>query len=71
MPSYCLGAAGFPLVSEEEADAYRPAGDYKLEGRPRAPTSLTSWFRNAVRQAWAMACFYGEEWYSQWEAAAT
>lgn len=45
-------------------------------GRPRprytsrhAATPL-AWHQDALRMSWALACFYGEERYAQWEEAA-
>ena len=47
-----------------------PPKDYKLEQRPRHATSLSLWFRGALRECWAWACFYGQEHYPEQERAA-
>ena len=70
LPDYCLSVADFPQTSEEEFDLYSPPGDNKLEKRGRNPTTLTGWYRNALRQAWALACVFGAEFYASWEGAA-
>ena len=70
LPEYCLSAADFPQTSEEEFDLFNPPSDNKLERRGRNPTSLSGWYRNAIRQAWALACTLGAEYYSSWEGAA-
>lgn len=70
LPEYSLGVADFPQTSEEEFDLFSPPGDYKLEKRPRNPTSLTGWYRSALRQAWSTACVLGVEYYGAWEQAA-
>ena len=44
--------------------------DYKLEQRPCHATSLSLWFRDALRECWAWACFYGQEHYPEQERAA-
>ena len=71
VPDYALSAADFPLVTEEEFDAFASPPDHKLEKRPRAPVTLSAWFRCALREAWALACAYGEEHYPEWEEAAS
>ncbi|CAE7372776.1 unnamed protein product [Symbiodinium sp. CCMP2592] len=38
--------------------------------RPRGPTTVSTWLRNALRQAWGLACVYGQQHYAVWEAAA-
>ena len=70
IPDYCLSVADFPQTSEEEFDLFSPPGDNKLEKRGRNPTTLTGWYRNALRQAWALACVFGAEFYASWESAA-
>ena len=70
IPDYCLSVADFPQTSEEEFDLFSPPGDNKLEKRGRNPTTLTGWYRNALRQAWALACIFGAEFYASWESAA-
>ena len=70
VPDYCLSVADFPQTSEEEFDLFSPPGDNKLEKRGRNPTTLTGWYRNALRQAWALACAFGAEFYASWESAA-
>ena len=35
-----------------------------------SPATLSHWYRNALRQSWAIACVYGAEHYSCWEEAA-
>lgn len=42
----------------------------KLEKRPRHSATLVEWHRDALRMSWALACFYGEEWYAYRESAA-
>ena len=69
-PDYCLTVADFAQTSEEEFDLFSPPGDNKLEKRARNPTTLSNWYRNALRQAWAMACILGAEYYGSWEKAA-
>ena len=70
IPDYCLSVADFPQTSEEEFDLFSPPEDNKLEKRGRNPTTLTGWYRNALRQAWALACIFGAEFYASWESAA-
>ena len=67
---WSLGAGDFPQTSEEQFDAYRPSSGSALERKPRHATTLLAWHRDALRMSWALACFYGEEWYAQWEEAA-
>ena len=67
---WSLSAADFPQTTEEQFDAYRPSPDTKLEKRPRHSATLVEWHRDALRMSWALACFYGEEWYPYWESAA-
>ena len=71
LPEYSLSVADFPLTSEEDFDNFVPPPDSRLEKRPRHPTTLTAWFRAALRMAWAVACVYGTEHYTLFEAAAT
>ncbi|CAE7796727.1 unnamed protein product, partial [Symbiodinium necroappetens] len=71
LPGYALSVADFPLTSEEDFDNFVPPPDSRLEKRPRHPTTLTAWFRAALRMAWAVACVYGTEHYALFEAAAT
>lgn len=71
IPDYCLSAADFPLTSEEEFDGWSRCTDMKLERRPKPPTTLNAWYRNALRQAWAISCVLGTEHYSTFEQAAT
>ena len=70
LADYALTSADFPQTSEEDFDTYSPPPDNKLERRPRPPTSLSVWFRCALRQAWALACVFGTEHYGSWEEAA-
>ena len=71
LPDYCLSAADFPLTSEEDFDGFVGTTDNKLERRPKPPMTLSQWYRNALRQAWAVSCVMGTEHYSSFEAAAT
>lgn len=71
LPDHCLSAADFPLTSEEDFDKYAGTVDNKLEKRPKPPVTLSQWYRNALRQAWAVACVMGTEHYSTFESAAT
>eukprot|EP00435_Cladocopium_sp_Y103_P035201 s1779_g9.t1 len=71
VPDFCLSAADFPLTSEEEFDSWSGCADLKLEKRPKPPMTLNAWYRNALREAWAIACVYGSEHYSSFEQAAT
>eukprot|EP00438_Fugacium_kawagutii_P010033 Skav212665 [mRNA] locus=scaffold1227:565246:577475:+ [translate_table: standard] len=71
LPDYCLSAADFPLTSEEEFDGWTGCFDLKLEKRPKPPMTLNAWYRNALREAWAVSCVYGSEHYSSFEQAAT
>eukprot|EP00438_Fugacium_kawagutii_P005313 Skav210287 [mRNA] locus=scaffold475:3020:13981:- [translate_table: standard] len=71
VPEYCLSAADFPLTSEEEFDGWTGCVDLKLEKRPKPPMTLNAWYRNALREAWAISCVYGSEHYSSFEQAAT
>ena len=71
VPDHCLSAADFPLTSEEEFDNWSGCADLKLEKRPKIPMTLNAWYRNALRQGWAIACVYGTEHYSSFEQAAT
>ena len=70
MPDYCVSVADFPQTSEEDFDLYHPPGDNKLEKRGRSPTTLSGWYRSALREAWAIACVLGAEYYGSWEKAA-
>lgn len=69
-PDFALTAGDFPQTSEEDFDLYVLPSDTKLEKRPRAPVTLSVWFRDALRQSWAVACVYGTEHYPSWEKAA-
>ncbi|CAK9112089.1 Uncharacterized protein SCF082_LOCUS51984, partial [Durusdinium trenchii] len=69
IPEYCLSAGDFPLTSEEDFDNYGGTPDLKLEKKGRYPNTLTSWFRAALRQSWAFACLFGEEYYPVLEKA--
>ena len=71
LPDHCLSAADFPLTSEEDFDRYAGTVDNKLEKRPKPPVTLSQWYRNALREAWAVACVMGTEHYSTFESAAT
>ncbi|CAE7671785.1 unnamed protein product [Symbiodinium sp. CCMP2592] len=71
LPEYCLSAGDFPLTSEEDFDNYGGSPDLKLERKGRYPNTLTSWFRAALRQSWAFACLFGEEYYPVLEKAAS
>ena len=71
VPDYCLSAADFPLTSEEEFDGWTGCVDLKLEKRPKLPMTLNAWYRNALREAWAISCVYGSEHYSTFEQAAS
>ena len=66
-----MTAACFPQTGEQAFDEFRQSKDYKLEGRPRHPATITEWFRNALRESWGWACLYGAEHYPEQEAAAT
>ena len=68
---HCLSAADFPLTGEKEFDGWGGSSDQKLERRPKMPHTLNAWYRNALREAWAVACVYGTEHYSAFEQAAT
>ena len=70
IPDHHLSAADFPLTGEEEFDSFAGMADLKLEKRPRGPTTLNGWFRNALREAWSASCVYGTEHYASLEAAA-
>ena len=70
LPDYCLAASDFPLTTEEDFDSYGGTSDSKMEKRLRPPSTLSHWYRNALRQAWAIACVYGAEHYACWEEAA-
>jgi hypothetical protein len=70
MPTWALSAGDFELTDEAGFDRFTPTADNKLEQRPRAPLTLTLWFRATLRQSWAFACIYGEEHYPALEAAA-
>lgn len=71
LPDYCLSAADFPLTSEEDFDRFTGTVDNKLEKRPKPPVSLSQWYRNALREAWAVSCVMGTEHYGAFESAAT
>ena len=71
LPDYCLSAADFPLTSEEDFDRFTGTVDNKLEKRPKPPVSLSQWYRNALRESWAVCCVMGTEHYSALEGAAT
>ena len=60
LPDFCLSAADFPLTSEEEFDTWGECADMKLEKRPKMPMILNSWYRNALRMAWAISCVMGQ-----------
>ena len=64
------GTGDFPQTSEEQFDSFRPSNGNTLEKKPRHATTLLAWHRDALRMSWALACFFGEEWYAQWEEAA-
>ncbi len=51
-------------------DRFAPPKDYKLDGRPRHATTLSVWFRDALKESWAWSCFYGQEHYPEQERAA-
>ena len=68
LPDHCLS---FPLTSEEDFDRFVGTTDQKLEKRPKHPASLAQWYRNALRQAWALSCVMGTEHYGAIESAAT
>ena len=70
LADYCVAASDFPLTTEEDFDSYGGASDSKMEKRLKAPSTLSHWYRNALRQAWAIACVYGAEHYACWEEAA-
>ena len=70
IPDYCIAASDFPLTTEEDFDSYGGPTDSKMEKRMKAPVTLSHWYRNALRQSWAIACVYGAEHYSCWEEAA-
>ena len=67
---WSLGTGDFPQTSEEQFDSFRPSNGNALEKKPRHATTLLAWHRDALRMSWALACFFGEEWYAQWEEAA-
>ena len=71
LPDYCLSAGDFPLTSEEDFDNFGGSPDLKLEKKGRYPNTLTSWFRAALRESWAFACIFGEEYYAPLEKAAS
>ena len=71
VPDYCLSAGDFPLTSEEDFDNFGGSPDLKLEKKGRYPNTLTSWFRAALREAWAFSCIFGEEYYAPLERAAS
>eukprot|EP00438_Fugacium_kawagutii_P035674 Skav231659 [mRNA] locus=scaffold823:44885:57127:- [translate_table: standard] len=71
VPDFCLSVADFPLTSEEEFDGWVGCTDMKLEKRPKPPMTLNAWYRNALRESWAIACVYGSEHYSSFEQAAS
>ncbi|CAE7689640.1 unnamed protein product [Symbiodinium sp. CCMP2592] len=71
IPEYSLTTGDFPATSEAEFDSYSVPGDIKLEKKPRAPATLTLWYRNALRQCWALACIFGVQHYGGWERAAS
>ena len=62
---WSLGTGDFPQTSEKQLDSYRPSNVNPLEKKPRHATTLLAWHRDALRMSWALACFYGEEWYAQ------
>ncbi|CAE7767408.1 unnamed protein product [Symbiodinium sp. CCMP2592] len=70
LPLHCGSAADFPQTEEADFDAYSSPPDLKLEARPQGPTTVSTWLRNALRQAWGLACVYGQQHYAVWEAAA-
>ena len=70
LPDYCLAASDFPLTTEEDFDSFGGTTDSKMEKRLKAPATLSHWYRNALRQSWAIACVYGAEHYACWEEAA-
>ncbi|CAK9011227.1 Uncharacterized protein SCF082_LOCUS11010, partial [Durusdinium trenchii] len=70
LPEHSISAADFPLTSQEEFDAFAGTPDFKLEKRVKGAATLNHWYRNALRQAWAISCVYGTEHYSTFEAAA-
>ena len=67
---WSLGTSDFPQTSEEQFDSFRPSNGSALEKKPRHATTLLAWHRDALRMSWALACFFGEEWYAQREEAA-
>ena len=70
IPEYGVGAANFVKTDEEEFDAWRPPKDNKIEARPRHAQQMGQWYRDAIRECWAWACLYGEEWYPEQAKAA-
>ena len=66
-----LGTGDFPQTSEEQFDSFRPSNGNTLEKKLRHATTLLAWHRDALSMSWALACFFGEEWYAQWVEAAS
>ena len=69
LPEHALSSANYPHTSEQDMDNFVPPKDYKLESRPRHATTLSLWFRDALRECWVWACFYGQEHYVEQERA--
>ena len=65
LPDHCLSASDFPLTSEEEFDNWTGCADLKPEKRTKLPVILNAWYRNALREGWAVACVYGTEHFEQ------
>ena len=70
LPDHCLSCANFPHTTEANLDKCILSKDYKIETRPSHATTLSLWFRDALRECWGWACFYGQEHYPQQEKAA-
>ena len=51
-------------------DAWRPPKENQLEAMPRHAQQMGQWYRDAIRECWAWACLYGEEWYPEQAKAA-
>ena len=67
---YAACAGDYPATTEEDFDAFRLPSGYQLEKKPRMPTTLVSWHRCALRQAYVASLFYGAEYLPEFEGAA-
>ena len=57
LPDYCLLRAKFPQTSEMGMGKFIPPCDCEL---PRHASTMSTRYRNVLREPWCRACFYGQ-----------